>query len=100
MHYEDEDIRYLISKKEFSRIDFELERFYNNEVRKNFFYYLNGEELKKFNFYFDKEKVFNEDNFYVILEKNTESRYNFNLLIVDVGDNILYSIHSNYGDRT
>jgi hypothetical protein len=100
MHYEDEDIRYLISKKEFSRIDFELERFYNNEVRKNFFYYLNGEELKKFNFYFDKEKIFNEDNFYVILEKNTESRYNFNLLIVDVGDNILYSIHSNYGDRT
>ncbi len=27
MHYEDEDIRYLISKKEFNRIDFELEAF-------------------------------------------------------------------------
>lgn len=100
MYYKEENIKYLISMEEFNKIDLDLEHFYNNEVRKNFFYYLNDEELKKFNFYFDKEKIFNEDNFYTILEKNTEFRYSFNLLIVDVEDNILYSIHSNYGDKT
>lgn len=100
MYYKKENIKYLVSMEEFSKIDLDLEHFYNNEVRKNFFYYLNDEELKEFNFYFDKEKIFNEDNFYTILEKNTEFKYSFNLLIVDVEDNILYSIHSNYGDKT
>lgn len=98
MYYNKNDIKQLISMKEFQKVNQRLENFYNKDLEQYFFCYLEEGDLKIFTSYFNKSELFKENNFYVILEKNTKYRYSFNLLIIDTSNNTVYSISSNYGD--
>lgn len=97
MYYDKEDIENLINKKEFSKIDVNLSNFYYRQVKQHFFKYLSDDDLNKFNSYFDKDKIFNDNNYYAILEDDNDGKgYSFNLLIIDTNNNIMYSLNSNY----
>ena len=93
MEYNSRDIEKII-KQGFKKINVEeLNEIYEKAIEKELFQYLDEEEydfLENFN----KEKLFNTNNYYLFYEDTEEPVYEFVLFIIDTKENKLYHIVS------
>lgn len=94
MKYENEVIQEII-KQGFKKIDIEeMNEIYEKAITGDLFKYLNEDEKQDFINNFDKEKLFNPDNYYLFCEDTEEPVYEFVLFIIDTKENKLYYIIS------
>lgn len=94
MEYSNEVIQEII-KHDFKRINIEeLNEIYEKVIEEELFKYLNEEEKQAFLENFDKDKLFNTDNYYLFLEDAEKPVYDFTLFIIDMQENELYWIIS------
>ena len=94
MKYENEVIQEVI-KHDFKKINVEeLNKIYEKAIKGDLFKYLNEDEKQAFLENFNKEKLFNPDNYYLFYEDTEEAVYEFVLFIIDTKENKLYYIIS------
>ena len=95
MEYNNRDIEKII-KQGFKKIDIEeINEIYEKAIEGDIFrWYLNEDEKQAFLENFNKEKLFNSDNYYLFYEDTEEAVYEFVLFIIDTKENKLYYIIS------
>ena len=94
MEYNNRDIEKII-KQGFKKIDIEeINEIYEKAITGDLFKYLNEDEKQAFLENFDKEKLFNTNNYYLFYEDTEEPVYEFVLFIIDTKENKLYFIVS------
>ena len=94
MEYNNRDIEKII-KQGFKKIDIEeINEIYEKAITGDLFKYLNEDEKQAFLENFDKEKLFNTNNYYLFYEDTEEAVYEFVLFIIDTKENKLYFIVS------
>ena len=94
MKYNSRDIEKII-KQGFKKINVEeLNEIYEKAIEKELFQYLDEEEEYDFLENFNKEKLFNTNNYYLFYEDTEEPVYEFVLFIIDTKENKLYHIIS------
>lgn len=94
MDYNNEDIKEII-KQDFKKIGLEkINEIYEKAITGDLFKYLNEDEKQDFINNFDKEKLFNPDNYYLFCEDKESTVYEFVLFIIDTKENKLYYILS------
>lgn len=97
MYYSEDDVKDLKNKKFMKKINTDkLNQIYIDIISKYFLNFLNEKDKKLFNQVFNKNDLFNENNYYILLEKGKleEVGYCFELLLLDTNKNIIYSIVS------
>lgn len=94
MKYNNEVIQEII-KHDFKKIDIEeLNEIYEKVIEEELFQYLDEEEKQAFLENFNKEELFDTDNYYLFLEDVERPVYDFTLFIIDMQENNLYWIIS------
>ena len=95
MEYNSKDIKKII-RQGFKKINLEeINEIYKKTIEESIFrWYLNEDEKQIFLKNFDKEKLFNTNNYYLFYEDTEEPVYEFMLFIVDMKENKLYYIIS------
>ena len=94
MEYNNRDIEKII-KQGFKKIDIEeINEIYEKAITGDLFKYLNEDEKQDFINNFDKENLFNTNNYYLFYEDTEEPVYEFVLFIIDTKENKLYYIIS------
>ena len=95
MEYNNKDIEKII-KQGFKKIDIEeINEIYEKAIEEDMFrWYLNEDEKQAFLENFNKEKLFNTNNYYLFYEDTEEPVYEFVLFIIDTKENKLYYIIS------
>ena len=95
MEYDSKNINEII-KQGFKKIKLEeINEIYKKAIEEYIFrWYLNEDEKQVFLENFDKEKLFNNNNYYLFYEDTEEPVYEFVLFIVDTQENKLYHIVS------
>ena len=94
MEYNNRNIEKII-KQGFKKIDIEeINEIYEKAIKGDLFKYLNEDEKQSFLENFDKEKLFNTNNYYLFYEDTEEPVYEFVLFIIDTKENKLYFIVS------
>lgn len=97
MYYKEKDFNNIKTMNIFKNINDDGSKVCLDTINDHFIKYLNEQELEAFYNNFDAEKLLNENNYYTLLEKSSEHRdYTFDLLILDVENNVAYSIVCNY----
>ena len=93
MEYNSKDIEKII-KQDFKKINIEeVNEIYEKAIEGYIFrWYLNEDEKQAFIENFDKEMLFNTNNYYLFYEDTEEPVYEFMLFIIDVDENKLYYI--------
>ena len=93
MEYNSKDIEKII-KQDFKKINVEeVNEIYEKAIEGYIFrWYLNEDEKQAFIENFDKEMLFNTNNYYLFYEDTEEPVYEFMLFIIDVDENKLYYI--------
>lgn len=95
MEYNSKDIQKIISQG-FKKIDVEeINKIYDKAIEDDIFHCcLNEEEKQAFLENFNKDELFNADNYYLFYEDTEEPVYEFVLFIIDTQANKLYHIIS------
>lgn len=94
MEYNNEDIKEII-KQDFKKINIEkINEIYEKAIIGELFKYLNEDDKEAFLKNFDKEKLFNTNNYYLFYEDTEKLIYEFVLFIIDIKENKLYYILS------
>lgn len=96
MKYSDKDINYIKNISIFKQIDENIYDKYNL-IEKNYTKFFDSKTLKRFKDNFNFEQLAHENNYYALLEKSRDGReYIFELMIIDVQSNQVYSLMCNY----
>lgn len=96
MLYSKDKINKLQNMKIFKKIDKNLYDKYNL-IEKNYTKFFDSKTLKRFKDNFNFEQLAHENNYYALLEKSRDGReYIFELMILDVQTNQVYSLMCNY----
>lgn len=97
MNYKEKDIQKLKEKNFMQKINVEnidsLNKDYEKLIENLFIRFLNREE-RKILYEKDLKKLFNEDNYYALIEKNERysNDYKFLFLLLDSEQNVMYSL--------
>ena len=92
LEYSNKDIKNII-EQDFNKIEInQINKIYQKAIEESLFNYLSDEEKEAFLENFNKEELFNTNNYYLFLEDAEDSVYKFMLFIIDVDENKLYYI--------
>lgn len=92
LEYSNKDIKNII-EQDFNKIEInQINKIYQKAIEESLFNYLSDEEKEAFLENFNKEELFNTNNYYLFLEDAEYPVYKFMLFIIDVDENKLYYI--------
>lgn len=87
MEYKQKQINHIIKSNNFNCSDQELNKIYKNKIL-IYMNKLSKKQINNFKNVFEEEKLLNNNNYYLYLEKGN----NFDLIIID--ENIIYSVNN------
>ncbi len=92
LEYSNKDIKNII-EQDFNKIEInQINKIYQKTIEESLFNYLSDEEKEAFLENFNKEELFNTNNYYLFFEDTENPIYKFMLFIIDVDEKKLYYI--------